>query len=70
MMNIAKSKILQLTEKYATSSHINFIVRRIFFFFIIIGTMAMRKHSDKCIFHSLRFGCSFAVANTIKPELL
>ena len=28
------------------------------------------KHSDKCIFHSLRFGCSFAVANTIKPELL
>lgn len=39
-MNIAKSKILQLTEKYATSSHINFIVRRIFFF-IIIGTMAM-----------------------------
>lgn len=41
MMNIAKSKILQLTEKYATSSHINFIVRRIFFFFIIIGTMAM-----------------------------
>lgn len=40
MMNIAKSKILQLTEKYATSSHINFIVRRIFFF-IIIGTMAM-----------------------------
>lgn len=41
MMNIAKSKILQSTEKYATSSHINFIVRRIFFFFIIIGTMAM-----------------------------
>ena len=30
----------------------------------------IRKHSDKCIFHSLRFGCSFAVANTIKPELL
>ena len=33
-------------------------------------TSIKRKHSDKCIFHSLRFGCSFAVANTIKPELL
>ena len=29
-----------------------------------------RKHSNKCTFYSLRFGCSFAVANTIKPQLL
>lgn len=28
------------------------------------------KHSDKCTFYSLRFGCSFAVANTIKPQVL
>ena len=28
------------------------------------------KHSKKCTFYTLRFGCSFAVANTIKPQLL
>lgn len=28
------------------------------------------KHSDKYIFYTLRFDCSFAVANTIKPQLL
>ena len=28
------------------------------------------KHSDKCTFYSLRFGCSFAIAKTIKPQLL
>ena len=26
------------------------------------------KHSDKCTFYTLRFGCSFAEANTIKPQ--
>ena len=30
----------------------------------------LRKHSNKCTFYTLRFGCSFAVANTIKPQLL
>lgn len=29
-----------------------------------------RKHSDKYIFYTLRFDCSFAAANTIKPQLL
>lgn len=29
-----------------------------------------RKHSDKCTFYTLRFDCSFAAANTIKPQLL
>ena len=29
-----------------------------------------RKHSNKYIFYNLRFGCSFAVANTIKSQLL
>ena len=28
------------------------------------------KHSNKCTFYTLRFGCSFAVSNTIKPQLL
>ena len=28
------------------------------------------KHSDKYIFYTLRFDCSFAAANTIKPQLL
>ena len=30
----------------------------------------MCKHSNKCTFYTLRFGCSFAVSNTIKPQLL
>ena len=30
----------------------------------------MRKHSKKCTFYTLRFGCSFAAVNTIKPQLL
>ena len=33
-------------------------------------TNIISKHSNKCTFYSLRFGCSFAVANTIKPQLL
>ena len=28
------------------------------------------KHSKKCTFYILRFGCSFAAVNTIKPQLL
>ena len=30
----------------------------------------MSKHSKKCTFYTLRFGCSFAAVNTIKPQLL
>ena len=30
----------------------------------------LRKHSKKCTFYTLRFGCSFAAVNTIKPQLL
>ena len=30
----------------------------------------MCKHSKKCTFYTLRFGCSFAAVNTIKPQLL
>ena len=28
------------------------------------------KHSKKCTFYTLRFGCSFAAVDTIKPQLL
>ena len=39
--------------------------------FSIIAFLAVRrKHSDKYIFYTLRFDCSFAAANTIKPQLL
>ena len=34
------------------------------------GSEAERKHSKKCTFYTLRFGCSFAAVNTIKPQLL
>lgn len=32
--------------------------------------MVFSKHSKKCTFYTLRFGCSFAAVNTIKPQLL
>ena len=32
--------------------------------------MMNSKHSKKCTFYTLRFGCSFAAVNTIKPQLL
>ncbi len=34
------------------------------------GEVIIRKHSKKCTFYTLRFGCSFAAVNTIKPQLL
>ena len=40
---------------------------------IVHSASSMRKiskHSDKCTFYTLRFDCSFAAANTIKPQLL
>lgn len=41
---------------------------------IVIGSRAYNelvgKHSKKCTFYTLRFGCSFAAVNTIKPQLL
>ena len=33
-------------------------------------TLMKGKHSKKCTFYTLRFGCSFAAVNTIKPQLL
>ena len=35
-----------------------------------IKNRSFRKHSKKCTFYTLRFGCSFAAVNTIKPQLL
>ena len=37
---------------------------------ICVGVSVTGKHSDKYIFYTLRFDCSFAAANTIKPQLL
>lgn len=37
-------------------------------FTLALGVMG--KHSKKCTFYTLRFGCSFAAVNTIKPQLL
>ena len=34
------------------------------------STFHLSKHSKKCTFYTLRFGCSFAAVNTIKPQLL
>lgn len=34
------------------------------------STFEVSKHSKKCTFYTLRFGCSFAAVNTIKPQLL
>ena len=41
---------------------------KICFWFVTIQNW--RKHSKKCTFYTLRFGCSFAAVNTIKPQLL
>lgn len=35
-----------------------------------LGSSIVGKHSKKCTFYTLRFGCSFAAVNTIKPQLL
>ena len=37
---------------------------------ILITSRKNCKHSKKCTFYTLRFGCSFAAVNTIKPQLL
>ena len=35
-----------------------------------VEELTKSKHSKKCTFYTLRFGCSFAAVNTIKPQLL
>ena len=45
-------------------------------YFLVVLAMSfsqiqkLGKHSKKCTFYTLRFGCSFAAVNTIKPQLL
>lgn len=39
-------------------------------FYALLGLKNISKHSKKCTFYTLRFGCSFAAVNTIKPQLL
>ena len=49
----------------------DFIIFAIILRNTIYGNLGhIRKHSDKYIFYTLRFDCSFAAANTIKPQLL
>ena len=38
--------------------------------YAVLEGLLTSKHSDKYIFYTLRFDCSFAAANTIKPQLL
>ena len=35
-----------------------------------MASLDIRKHSNKCTFYTLRFGCSFAVSNTIKLNIM
>ena len=37
---------------------------------VLVYLQNLSKHSNKCTFYTLRFGCSFAAVNTIKPQLL
>ena len=37
---------------------------------LVMTVSLIGKHSKKCTFYTLRFGCSFAAVNTIKPQLL
>lgn len=39
-------------------------------YLLIFSMLFFGKHSKKCTFYTLRFGCSFAAVNTIKPQLL
>jgi len=53
--------------KQKSRSSISIIVAGTAFIFQCIDVC---KHSKKCTFYTLRFGCSFAAVNTIKPQLL
>lgn len=47
-----------------------FFLLAIAFAYLFFTNINKRKHSKKCTFYTLRFGCSFAAVNTIKPQLL
>ena len=49
--------------EFSTNSSVYSTSDKLHIFFI-------SKHSKKCTFYTLRFGCSFAAVNTIKPQLL
>ena len=57
-LKIRKSKSYFSNDKNRFMS--KFLIKRFF----------ISKHSKKCTFYTLRFGCSFAAVNTIKPQLL
>lgn len=59
------------TDEFGTLHHLRLLADEPDFqtMTVVFGE-PISKHSNKCTFYSLRFGCSFAVANTIKPQLL
>ena len=60
--------LIQSWYRNSTFTPVSYIVGGILFLFLSFQSIC--KHSDKCTFYTLRFDCSFAAANTIKPQLL
>ena len=76
-MRVVRSTIFSLNYCLIfRKNNLKFILKHLDVFFIFVQicellyTPIERKHSKKCTFYTLRFGCSFAAVNTIKPQLL
>ena len=68
-----EGKVRQRISYNRKTSVLPLIQDKMFFILVYLKTnplQELRKHSDKCTFYTLRFDCSFAAANTIKPQLL
>ena len=79
MTYICAKQLANITMNQESTEYI------VLYFLVLVGTLVVGvlarqfvlskgvdncKHSDKYIFYTLRFDCSFAAANTIKPQLL
>ena len=65
----------RMSNLYATDNKVNvnqsnMKLKYILNAIIFVLALSFCKHSKKCTFYTLRFGCSFAAVNTIKPQLL
>ena len=69
-MNPINAKSVQLIELHAFAYCLLSVSLSESFDFLKYNVLYKCKHSDKCTFYTLRFDCSFAAANTIKPQLL
>ena len=69
-----RSNIYRIFQKESIDTNllvrISVILQYDFFAGFSDSIRLQRKHSKKCTFYTLRFGCSFAAVNTIKPQLL